>query len=284
MIMDKLFDILSTRELALLTWLSFGLIAMMFSKSIRNGLREVVKLLFGKKIGTVLLMLTTYVSILLLLLHKFDLWNLSHLKDTIFWFCATALVLFFNINKAKTKSYFKNIIKENLKWAIAIEFIVNFYTFSFGKEMVLVPTMIFLAILQGVAQADKKFIQVSKFLESVFAFIGVALLAFVLYKTLNNYQEIFSVHQLFVFLLPPLLTVFLIPFLYLLAIFMNYEELFVRLNIMTHDNKKKKLLKREIILSAHFSINRLSAISKNLKKFDWFQADNIKSYVKTLTR
>lgn len=119
--MDKLLDIFSTRELSLLVWLGTGLTVRMFSKRIREGLSGVLKLLFGWTIGTILLMLLIYVSLLLIVLYKDDFWDFSLLKDPIFWFFTTALVLFFTINKAKTTSYFKDTIKENLKWAIVIE-------------------------------------------------------------------------------------------------------------------------------------------------------------------
>ena len=250
----------------------------------RDGLGGVLKLIFGKTIGTILLMLTLYASLLLFLLYKLGFWDISLLKDTIFWFCTTALVLLFTINKAKTNNYFKDIIKENLKWVIAIEFIVNFYTFSLVKELLLVPIVIFLALLQGVSQSDKRFIQVSKFLENIFAFIGLGLIAFVVYMTFKNYQEIFIIDNLFSFLLPPLLTILLIPFLYLLAIYINYEDLFVRVNFMTNDRKKNKLLKKEILLNAKLNLSRLTTISKKLNKFAWNHSDNIRSYIQTLTQ
>lgn len=282
--MDKLLDIFSTRELSLIIWIGLGLTAMMFVSDIRDGFFGILKRLFGKTIGTILLMLTTYVTLLLFVLYKFTLWDFSLLKDTIFWFFTTALVLFFTINKAKTSSYFEKIIKENLKWAIAIEFVINFYTFNLTKELLLVPIIIFLAVIQAVSDTDKKFIQVSKLLKNVSVILGLALLAYVGYKTFKNYQDVFTVHNLFSLLLPPLLTVLLIPFLYLLAIYMNYEELFVRLNIMTNDSKKKKLLKKEIILTANINLNRLNTINRNLNKFDWYHSNDIKTYVQTIIK
>lgn len=280
--MDKLFDIFSTRELSIIIWLGLALTVMMFSKNIRKGIGGVVKGIFGSIIGTILLLLAAYVSLLIYFLYNIDFWSIFLLKDTIFWFCTTALVLFFTINNAKTNIYFKDIFKENLKWAIIIEFIVNFYTFSFWKELLLVPVMVFLAMLLAFAQADNKFIQVSKLLENLFAIIGIALLGFVTYMTFTNYQDVFKVQNLFTFLLPPFLTVLLIPFLYLVAIYMNYEELFARINCMTNDYEKKKLLKREIVLVANLNINRLDSISKNINKFYWYHSDDIKTYIKSL--
>src|SRR5690242_2907594 len=115
--MDKLLHYFSSRELSLLIWLGVALIAMMFSRGIREGLGGVFKILFSKTIGTILIMLTLYITLLLYALYKLSFWDFSLLKDTIFWFSTTALVCFFTINKAKNNNYFKGIIKENLKWA-----------------------------------------------------------------------------------------------------------------------------------------------------------------------
>jgi len=282
MCIDKLFDIFSTRELSLLICIAIGLTAMLFSKNMR-GIINILKLLFGKKIGSVLFIQTTYISFLVYLLYKLKLWEISLLKDTIFWYCSTALILLFSINKAKTNNYFFDLIKEAFKWTIAIEFIVNFYTFSLPVELLLVPIMFFLGMLQAYAKTDKKYFEVGNFFENVFAIIGIAILAFVTYKTFRHYQDLFSAETFLGFLLPPILTLLFIPFLYLLAVFINYEELFSHIDCLTKDTDKKKNLKREIFWTANIKLNRLTLIRNKIKKSDWYHSDNNKSYIKSLT-
>jgi hypothetical protein len=280
--MKLITDIFSTRELSLLIWLLIGLTAMMFGKDMRKSLGGIFKLLFGKQIGIILLLLTVYVTATLFLLHKIGTWDFTLLKDTIFWFVSVALVLFFSINKAKDTHFFKDIVKESFKWTIALEFFVNFYTFSLLTELILMPTTLFLAMTLAYSQTDKKYEQVSKLLTNIFAIIGLTFFAYVTYKTFYNYQDFFTLHTLFSFLLPPILTVLLIPFLYLLALYMNYEVLFIRVDFMTNDSDKKQSLKREILLLANLNLNRLTSISKKLNKFDYYHSDNSKTYLRTL--
>lgn len=276
-------DIFSTRELSLLIWLLVGLTAMMFGKDLRKSLVGILKLLFGKQIGTILLLLTVYVTVTLFLLNKIGTWDFTLLKDTIFWFVSVALVLFFSINKAKDTHFFKDIVKESFKWTIALEFFVNFYTFGLLTELILMPTTLFLAMTLAYSQTDKKYEQVSKLLTNIFSIIGLTFFAYVTYKTFYNYQDFFTLHTLFSFLLPPILTVLLIPFLYLLALYMNYEVLFIRVDFMTNNSDKKQSLKREILLLANLNLNRLTSISKKLNKFDIYHSDNLKTYLRTLT-
>lgn len=280
--MDKLFKFFSTRELAVLIWLSIGISAMFLSRNMRNGLLSILKLIFGKKIGAVLLFLAIYVSILIWAFYKLNIWNFSLLKDTIFWFCTTALVLFFTINKAKTDTYFRKIIKGNLKWAMVVEFVVNFYTFRLITELILVPFIIFLIALQAYSETDKKYIQVSQFLKNIIALISLTLLIYVVFKTISDFRGLFTLHNLIAFLLPPILTIFLLPFLYLVAIYMNYGELFVRIEILTNDKFKRRELKAAILKVANINLNKVMIIRKNLNKFDWYNSDNVESYIQDL--
>lgn len=275
-------DIFSTRELSMLIWIFVGLTLMMFNKDIRISFVEIFKLFFGKQIGRIFLLMTVYVTLTLFLLKKFGTWDFSLLKDTLFWFVSVALVLFFSINNAKNIHFFKDIVKDSFKWSIALEFFVNYYTFSFRTELILMPTIFLLAGINAYSQTDKKYDQVSKFLTNIFAIIGMTFFLYVSYKTFYNYQEFFTLHTLFSFLLPPILTVLLVPFLYLLALYMNYEILFIHVDFMTNDSDKRKILKKEIILLANLNLNRLIRISQKLNKFDVYHSEDIKTLLRTL--
>lgn len=64
---------------------------------------------------------------------------------------------------------------------------------------------------------------------------------------------------------------------------MNYEELFIRIDSMTNDKGKRRLIKKEIFLLANLNLNRQTAISKKMNKFDSYHSGNLKSYLRTLT-
>lgn len=272
--MEKLLDILSTREIAILFWIFFTLVVMMFSENIRQGLAQSIILLFGKKIGAILVTLTIYVFLLLFLLNKIQLWNVSLIKDTVFWYFTTAIILFFSINKAKDNSYFKKIVAENLKWSLILEFIINFYTFSLTTELIIVPTMTVLLLLQAFADTDSKHLAAKKLLEYITGFVGLVFIIYAICLTLKTYDAVFTIHNLFSFVLPPILTILLIPFLYILAVCMNYETLFMRINFLTRDAEKRKRLKKTILWTAKINLNHITTIGTILNKFDLYNEDN----------
>jgi hypothetical protein len=71
--MEKLLDILSTRELALLIWVAVIIIAMTFGKGMRQSLFGILKAFFAKQIATIFTLLTIYVLAAILLLQYLSL-------------------------------------------------------------------------------------------------------------------------------------------------------------------------------------------------------------------
>lgn len=280
--MKLITDIFSTRELALLIWLFIALAVINFRKNTRESLSRIFKLLFGKQIGTILLLFILYIILTVFLLWKISIWDLSLMKDTLFWFISVALVLFLSINKVRDTHFFKETVKESFKWTIIVEFLVNFYTFSLPVELILLPIMLFLVLTQAYSKTERKYEKASKFLTKFIGIIVLVFIGFATYKTFCNSQGFFTLHNLLAFLLPSILTILLIPLLYMFALYINYEEMFIRIDFLTNDNNKKKSLKREILLLANVRLNRLTKISKNIKKFDIYHSENLKSYLRTL--
>lgn len=280
--MTKLTDIFSTRELSLLIWLTFLIIALTFVKEIRKTMVGVISAFFVTKIVSVFAVLTIYLGLILFLLKSFSLWDVTLLKDTIFWFFSFAVVTFFSINKAKDIVFFKTFLVDSFKWTIFIEFLVNFYTFSLTTELILFPIILIVATTQAFSQTDKMNEQVTKLLTNILSIIGTTYFLYALYKTLFDYKNVFTLHNLNSLVLPILLTTLLLPFYYLLAVIMQYEELFIRADFMTNDKKKSKLLKREILLTAKLNLNKIKTIKTNLNKFDFYHSTNIKQYIKTI--
>ena len=63
------------------------------------------------------------------------------------------------------------------------------------------------------------------------------------------------------------MTILFIPFAYLLALFVIYEQLFIRVNFLAHQGIPVRAVKRRIIVRANLNINRLMRIVKDLHEF-----------------
>lgn len=144
--------------------------------------------------------------------------------------------------------------------------------------------MVIVVLLQTVSEMDKKNEQVTKLLKNVTAIFGLILISYVAYKTFTNYTMLFALNNLFSFLLPIILTIIILPFIYILSLYINYETLFVRIKYMSKDNKIGLRLRKEILLAANFNIEKLLLISKKMNNYDLTKTDDIKKYIYSLVK
>ena len=137
---DFILQQFNTREIAVILWLGIFVLWALSQKSIRKSLLDVLKSLFQIKIFSVIIAAILYTGILVFILAQVGIWEWSLLKDTIYWFLCSALVLLMNTDKAnQEKGFFIKILKDNLKIILILEFILAFYTFNLLVEIVLVP-------------------------------------------------------------------------------------------------------------------------------------------------
>lgn len=283
--MDKLLEIFSTREVSIIFWL---LILFVFSllKAGKSFL-HVLKSFFAINLFTAFLSLFIYVIFTIYFLHENKFWDIGLLKDTLVWFISSAMILFFNINKATDTTYFKNILIDNFKAVVILEFILNFYTFSLSTEMIIIPVISFIVVLklfaENSARTNPEHKKVVSCLNYLINFSVIFIFFYTLSKTITDYSKLIELETLKSFILPILLTSFIIPYFYLLALFINYETLFVRINFMFQDKKRKNSLKKYVLIYSHFSLNKLNRISSGLNKFDIYHSEELRQYIKKLS-
>jgi len=264
--MNEFLDSFSTRELAISIWIIIALVACLFSKSIRQSLGGVLKALFAWKILASLFAFYFNTSFYIFILYKLEFWNVALLKDTIIWSLSFGFVSLMNINKINSTKYFKNVFLDAIKWTIVNEFVINFFTFSLIKEIILVPIIVLSAVLQAFASFDPKHKQVENLFKNLLMYFSIFVFLFSFYKTIEKHNDIFTIDNLKSFLLPVILTITFLPFMYLYNLLVKYEELWVRLRFMIRNDTDRKRVKRQILLIANIDINKLVNISKNIAK------------------
>lgn len=207
-----------------------------------------------------------YVSLIVSLFYKIHLWDISLLKDTILWFLGTAFIMFININKVTVEnSYFKNILVDNLKLSVALEFITNLYVFNIFIELILVPIIFFTVAMITIADSEKKkdYAQVKQILRVFLTIIGLCLLIFAFIHVFGDFKDFATVQNAKDFLLPLLLTGTFLPFIYLLALYATYESFFVRVDIWLKENKElARYTKWQVLRECRINLNKLNKFSK----------------------
>ena len=281
MILDYLNRTFNNREIALISYLIIFIIWTLTQKNIRQSIVTVIKAFMARKILISIFVLLLYIALIAYGLFKIGLWDKSMIKDTVYWTFGVGFIIMMDFDKAlKEEHYFKNLVKENFKVLIIIEFIVGLYVFGIITEFILMPFVILFSMLLGYTEVYKEHGQVRKFLNGIFGILGTIYLIYSGYHICSDFTGFATLGNLKTFLFPLIMFVLFLPFAYSFALFAHYESLFVRLGFFLKDKKLRRFAKWRIILSVNFSILRLKRMTPGMLFSDCSTREDIKNEIK----
>lgn len=219
----------STREFATGLWLLVFLGWAFTHPPVRRSAWQVVKAFVTPKIFLPVVAVAAYTALVVGALELVGLWEPALLKDTILWFVLAGGVSVFSAMAGKEdESLFRVLVVENIKVLVFIEFLVNLYTFSLLAELVLIPTLAFVGVMDAVAERDPAHEQVSRLLKSVQALVGLTILYFAGSAAAHDLRVLGTTDTLIQVSLPVILSLALVPAAFLLRLYSSYEQLFIR--------------------------------------------------------
>lgn len=283
----EILNSLSNREIATLFWMIVIFTVLIYFSKSSKAFLAVIKAFFAKKLMYCYIVIGVYLFLMIQILNKTIFWETYLFKDFTIWLVGFAMVSFFSINKINTNS---ELIKRFLKIfsaMITIDFVVNFFTFELGWELIIIPVVSFIAILQYFAEINKEkpgYEKVSSFLKWVLSIIGFSLLGYVIHKLYHNYNEILKINNLKSFLLPVILSVLYFPILLLFASIMKYENIFNEINRYRFlENNRKLKIKLAILMYGNLNLDKLDRI-RNWDKKELKDSSDIFKYLKSVVK
>ncbi len=265
--MDKIFQIFSNREIALLFWAIAILVFLMVYDTPRKSFIDVVKIIFGTPVLIIInILVLDYTLLMIDFLQRVQFWDESLIKDTIIWLLGTGIVMtYYSINFRQVDD-FKKVLIDLVKWTIILEFLVNFYNFNLLTEILLLPILVFLGMIQASSELYPNYKKLESFYKSASAVVGLTILSYAIFWAFIHPELLFTISNLKSFLLPILLTIIFVPFVYLVKLYAEYELLLIRLPFLIYDDKYRKAVKKQIFLVANFNLATLLKISGGLAK------------------
>ncbi len=247
----------------------------------RHSIRDLLKTFFTKKIIIPLIAMLFYITLMVIVFEKIGFWDISATKDTILWTLGSAFATYFSLNNvAQDSNYFKNVLLDNLKFVLILEFVLNLYSFSLPVELIVIPIVSFIVMLNAFAESKPEYKKVSRLLNFILGVFGLYLLAFSVKEIVLDFQNFASIKNLRDFFLPPLFSVALMPFVYIMALFMQYEMFFIRIDFANKNPDIAKYAKRKVLAACHINLYKVNKVSKkagfpkvNDKKdvLEWFK-------------
>jgi hypothetical protein len=200
-------------------------------------LSAVIVSAFGYSAGTVLL------------LQRVGYWENGMIRMAVYWFVGIAIVAVFSTRRADAH-YFRRLVLSNLALAAIVEFIVSLHTFPLLVELVLVPLAFLLVGMQVVAENDPQYATVRKVVAACLALLGLASLSVSLSYVAFHFDKVATAAHVKELLLPLLLTVVFLPYLWVLRMFTAWQTLLHMTRAGLHGNDHLYRFSRGAIIRA----------------------------------
>lgn len=250
--MNGIYNILTTREWAAVIWIVFIFFIILFKSDTRKALISFIKALFEKWIRRFILSIVIYTVFITLLLSRCSFWDWLYLKDVFMWLLTTGFLISINaLDRKSDEFYIKNVLKDNIKWIIVVEFFFNTFTFNLVVEILLLPFITIVSLMEYYCtfQNGKEYEMTKKFLSWFLTLIGLIICINTIKVAVVSFDKVNHINLIISFLIPIIYLFLFIPFEYFWDLYSKYQTLFCRLTIsFCNDKEKFKMRYRFLVL------------------------------------
>lgn len=254
-------DVLSNREWAFIIWFVIAVCYFAVSTKMSKGrvaFKGVVKAFLQRKILIVVFLISIYIFLITYLLSKLSVWDVKYLKLTLFWGFSFGLLSVFKLQESKAvNDFFKEAAYAHFKLTVILEYLVGFYSFSLITEIMLMPVLFIISVVYVFSEKSDKHTLVHKLAGFILAVYVLAILFMTLNNVHENYTTLINLDTFNELLIPFLLTIIYLPFLFMLHVYMRYESIFVGLGQLINDEALLNYSKMEAIKSFYWRTNLL---------------------------
>ena len=234
------------REIATGIWLLFAFTLCLFLKNIRSSMWSILTVSMQRQLLILFGSLVANITGLCWLLFWLGLWTPDQFASTILWFLLSGLALTGRTLSVKEdQDYFKNLFRDSFKVVGIFEFLVVAYSFSLPVELVFVPFMAFIGLMIGFADIKEEHASV----KTLFEWIAFVVVVVLLWKSVGSIWEqpeaFFTTLTGRNFLLPSLLAVGSIPFLYIWYCYSHIEVARIQIDCKTFQSEELKRYARK---------------------------------------
>lgn len=275
-------DQFSNRELAITIWIITGAVWAVSSKKIRPSVVNLVRAFFAWKLTVGYVAMGVYISVVLFSFRYMGIWRKTPPATILIWIICVAFMMLFKSDHANKHDFFKSKVKENLQIVVIMEFLVNFYTLSLWLELLLVPLMAMVGGMMAIAERDSQYDPVRKLLNGFIVLLGIFISGYAFRMAVVDFKKFATIDTLENFILPILLTLTFMPFVYLVAIYVTYENLFIRLQFFIKDPSLLKYTKKRTLQVFHFRLVALDEWSKNIYKLNFTDYQSVEEALRNL--
>jgi hypothetical protein len=223
-------DFLNSREDAILVWavIILGFVLSKDPRGIGGSFLSVLRGLLHLKLLLLFGSALVYTAAVVYAAARFGLWHAAALKETVYWFFGAGVVLVGGaVSRPSTTDadFIRRVLRRVIAVTVFIEFAANLYAFPLAIELVAVFVVVLFSGMQVAAQYDSSVIPAARrFIDGILTVVGFCFLVYFVVRALTDLDGFLTRENAEDFLVGPVLTVALIPFLYGVAWISRREQ------------------------------------------------------------
>lgn len=263
---------LNNREIATLVYLGLLLAVILLWKNGRPFALNVVRAFFSPKLALIWLLMSLYVASSVWLLACLKLWDWPNLKSALLWWLLVGFTCIFEAQKLKDKpQLLGKLVRDAFKISVLVIFIAELVSFPLWVEMLLLPTLVFLSLLitVGEYQADKPgMLRLLSLLRGIQVFGGLLILGCSYWLVASSITEFVLINTLRELALPIFIWIMFIPFIFILAVFMTYEESFIHLKMRPKQAAIVRYARWRALFAFGWNIDGVKRLTRDIRERD----------------
>lgn len=250
---------LNNREIATLVWLGLFVAWGLSRTGVRSAASGVLRALVAKPILISLAAMAVYIALCVKALSLLGVWEPANLKTTIAWALTFAFASMIELSRVTADAtFYQKTVKETVSLTVALVFVTQFFTFSLPAELILVPVMAMLGLLEAFSGTRPEWAAVHKLLTWILTIAGLGFIIHAIYQLTQHWSEFATFATMREFATPILLSVLFLPFIFVLSVYSVYERVFIRLGLYVSDQALLDYAKTHAILAFGWDIDFLN--------------------------
>ncbi len=216
---------LTTREWAATVWAAVLVVAGVATPFVRQAFAPALRTLLGFwQLQLALAAFLGWAVLVCCIGGLLGAWSTALLKDTVAWIVVYGVASVFSANRAaKDEHFFRHAALAALSVSALMQFVLNLHTFNFVVELILLPAVTFLILLEAVAGMDSKTRPAQNIVNGLLTIVGVWVVLATARGLADSWRGIDPEETGFAFAFSVWFPLGMLPFVYALSLVMTYE-------------------------------------------------------------
>lgn len=154
-------------------------------------------------------------------------------------------------------TYFKKTIRDTINMTVVVTFIAEAYSFSLLIELIILPIISIVAMMQAVSSRSEEHVQIHKLCTGILTSAGLVYIGYGIFRAVTDLGGFATIETFLELTVPITLSILFLPFIYLMSVFVTYENRFIGLQWSIKDKSLLRYSKLKAIFSFGFNLELL---------------------------